>query len=421
MFWSFFLCYNQKRIIFVSIITKIMGLGSALGRFMNLTRDRDGNWIYTLSGVDGFENNKDYLKISLDNPVLMAIIALRANIYSQMRIAHVRDNGEEVKNSQYLQLLRKPNYFQSQEDFFFQEMWFKSACGTNLTYEVKPFKDPLALYNLIPEGIDFKQTNKIKKLITTNDDMKAFGEQTIAYTLDGTPHNFKIDNLIASYDLASGLKPDNFMVSPSRVEGISQVLENIYENIKSKNVNLKMSQKYLFGNKSGLDSPQIQPEDRKDIFSKLGRKSVMITNATIDAKHLVTDMKRLFLDEQFANDALTCVLAFGMSRDVLNFFSNGVSTYDNEEKAMQNYIQNMTQTDADNRMNSLSLQWGLFDKGEKLVASYSHLPVMASIHNQKIDTLKKLQEALKIGIESQTITLVEAQKMTKTLMLNLKL
>lgn len=398
-----------------------MGLSSFLGRFMDVTRDRDGNWIYMPFGVDGFANNKNYLHTSLHNPVLMAIIALRANIYSQMRIVHVKENGDPVKDSQYIKLLRKPNYFQSQEDFFFQEMWFKSACGTNLTYEVKPTSTPLALYNLIPDGIDFKQTNKIKKLITLDADMKAFGEQTIAYTLDGEPHNFKIDNLIPSYDLASGLCQDSFMVSPSRVQGIAHVLENIEENIKSKNVNLKMSQKYLFGNKSGIESPQISEDDRKDIFQKLGRKSIMITNATIDAKHLVTDMKRLFLDEQFANDALTCVLAFGMSRDVLNFFSNGVSTYDNEEKAMQNYIQNMTQTDADNRMNSLSLQWGLFDKGEKLVASYSHLPVMASIHNEKIDTFKKQQEAIKIGLENLTVTPEEAVKMTKALLLNLKL
>ncbi len=399
-----------------------MGLGQFFSRNMNVTRDRDGNWIYMPFGVDGFANSKNFLEMSLSNPVLMAIIAVRSKIYSQMRITHINENtGEIIKNSPYIKLLQKPNYFQSQEDFLFQEMWFKSACGTNLTYEVKPFKDPLALFNLIPDGIDFLQTNKIKKLITTEDDMKAYGEQFIVYTLDGQNHKFKLDHLIASYDLASGLKQDSFMISPSRVEGISQVLENIAENIKSKNVNLKMSQKYLFGNKSTGQEAQIQPEDRDDIFRKLGRKSIMITNAAIDAKHLVTDMKRLFLDEQFSNDALTCVLAFEMSRDVLNFFSNGVSTYDNEEKAMQNYIQNSTQCDADNRMNSLSLQWKLFDKGEKLVASYSHLPVMASINNQKIKTFNEQQAAIKLGLENKTITQDQAVKMTAALMLNLKL
>lgn len=398
-----------------------MGLGDFLGR-IDVTRDRDGNWLYMPFGVDGFSNSKDYLKMSLRNPVLMAIIATRAKIYSQMKILHVKEaTGEIIKNSPYVKLLQKPNYFQSQEDFLFQEMWFKSACGTNLTYEVMPLSMPLALYNLIPDGIDFKQTNKIKKLITTDQDMKAYGEQTIAYTLDGESHNFKLDHIIASYDLASGLKPDSFMVSPSRVEGISQVLENIDENIKSKNVNLKMSQKYLFGNKSSGNEAQIQSEDRDDIFRKLGRKSIMISNAAIDAKHLVSDMKRLFLDEQFSNDALTCVLAFEMSRDVLNFFSNGVSTYDNEEKAMQNYIQNSVQTDADNIMNSFSLQWKLFDKGEKLIASYSHLPVMASINNQKIKTFNEQQAAIKLALENQTVTPEEATNMTKALLLNLKL
>jgi len=398
-----------------------MGLGTLIGRYFNVERDRNGVFTYSFLDNSDFKNNDNYLKWSLENPVLMSIIALRAKIYSQMRITHVDKNGKEIENSPYIKLLRQPNYFQSQEDFLFQEMWFKSAVGTNLTYEVKALKETVALYNLIPTEIDWNKINKLNKFIASKQDFKSFGEQTITYKLEGQTKNLKINNLIPSYDLASGLKCDSFMVSPSRVKGIEKVLCNIDENLKSKNVNLKMSQKYLIGNKSTGNEANIQEADRKDIFSKISRKDVMITNAAIDAKHLVSDMKRLYLDEQLSNDALTCVLAFGMSRDVLNYFANGASTYDNEEKAMQNYIQNMTQADADDRMNSLSAQWGLIENDEKLVASYSHLPVMASIVNTKIATFKALQESIKIGIENGTISQSEAKNMTDTLIENLKL
>jgi hypothetical protein len=141
----------------------------------------------------------------------------------------------------------------------------------------------------------------------------------------------------------------------------------------------------------------------------------------MDAKHLVSDMKRLYLDDQMSNDALTCVIAFGMNRDVINYFSNGAATYENAEKGMQNYIQNGIQTDADDRMNSLSLQWGLFENGEKLVASYEHLPVMQSIVKTKIDTLKSFEETLKIGIDNGTIPIAEAIEMSKNLRIKLKL
>lgn len=398
-----------------------MGSFNFLGRRFAVERDRNGVFTYTFMRNDGFQPNKNYLEWSLENPVLLAILALRCSVYSQMKIIHVNTNGEEVKNSPYVKLLKQPNYFQSQEDFLFQEMWFKSVDGTCLTYQVKALSEVKALYNLIPQSTDYIKTNKLKKFITTKADFKSFGEQTIKYTLDGQEHNFKIDDLIASYDLANGLTCDSFMRSPSRIKGIEKVLCNIDENTKAKNTNLKMTQKYLVANKSTGNEAQIQDGDRKDIFDKISRKDVMITNAAIEAKHLVSDMKRLYLDEQFSSDALTCVLAFGMSRDVLNYFSNGASTYDNEEKAMQNYIQNMVQPDADKRMNSFNAQWGLIDKGEKLIASYAHLPVMAGIVNEKIATLKSMQETIKIGLENGTITAPEAKKMTDSLILTFNL
>ena len=110
-----------------------------------------------------------------------------------------------------------------------------------------------------------------------------------------------------------------------------------------------------------------------------------------------------------------------MNRDVINYFSNGASTYENSEKGMQNYIQNGIQSDADDRMSSLSLQWGLIDNGEKLIASYDHLPVMQSIVSTKINTLKALEETIKIGLENRTITPIEAVEMSTNLRLKLKL
>lgn len=398
-----------------------MGSFNFLGRRFAVERDRNGIFTYTFMRNDGFQPNKNYLEWSLENPVLLAILALRCSVYSQMKIIHVNANGEEIKDSPFVKLLKQPNYFQSQEDFLFQEMWFKSVDGTCLTYQVKALNEVKALYNLIPQSTDYQKTNKLKKFITTQKDFKTFGEQTIKYTLDCQEYNLRIDDLIASYDLANGLTCDSFMRSPSRIKAIEKVLCNIDENTKAKNTNLKMSQKYLVSNKSTGNEANIMPEDRKDIFDKISRKDVLITNAAINATHLVSDMKRLFLDEQFSSDALTCVLAFGMSRDVLNYFANGASTYDNEEKAMQNYIQNMVQPDADKRMNSFNSQWGLIDKGEKLVASYAHLPVMSGIINEKMASLKAMQETIKLGIDNGTISAQEAKKMTDSLILTFNL
>lgn len=400
----------------MSIFSNLFG-----SKVKTVERDRVGNWWYSYGEVSGFNENKDYLKQAINNPVLLSIIALRSRIYSQMKIMHVNSKGEEVENSEYIKLLKKPNYFQSQEDFFFQEMFFKSATGTALTYQVDALKQPKSLYNLIPNCINYNETEKIKKFITTDIDFKALGKKEIIYKLDGETWYLPLEKLIPSYDLANGLVENSFIRSPSRLQALSRTIENIDEALKSKNVNLKMSQKYLVSSDGDGTSAHIQPDDRTDITNKIGMQSVMLSNIKMDAKHLVSDMKRLYLDEQMNNDALTCIIAFGMNRDVINYFSNGASTYDNSEKGMQNYIQNGIQSDADDRMSSLSLQWGLIDKGEKLVATYDHLPVMQSIINDKINTLKTFEETLKIGIENQTIEVAEAKEMSKNLRLKLKL
>jgi hypothetical protein len=375
-------------------------------------RDRLGNFTYTTLDGDTFTDNGKYLELYLTNPVLSTIINLRAEIYSQMKIKHFK-NDKEVENSPYVKLLSQPNFFQSKEDFFYQQMVFLSTAGTNFTYQIKPFSNsiPNALYNLVPSEIDMLKTNKISKFITLLKDSKAIGEQQIKYCLDNEEYKLKLSELIPTYDLANGLIKNSFLTSPSRVKGIAHVLYNIERNLKSKGVNLDMSQKYLATNKGDGNEGQLQEDDRNSIVNKISKNSLLITNRAVGVEHLVKDMKRLYLDEQFADDANKCLLAFGMNKDILNYFSKD-STFENQEKGVIKYIQNSIQNTADNTINSLSSQWGLLDNNEKLVASYDHLPIMQSVMVDKIANFKAMQEVIKLGLENQTITTDEAKKMS---------
>jgi len=364
------------------------------GNSVNVERDRNGVFTYSFLDQSGFTNSDNYLELSLSNPVLLAIIALRSKIYSQMKISHIGANGNPIENSPIVKLFKQPNYFQSQEDFLFQQMWFLSANGTNLTYKVDALSVTKAIYNLLPSEIDLNNTHKVKSFIYTKAELKSYGDRKIKYSLDGQSIDISIKDLIPTYDLANGLTCNSLMSSPSRLKGISKTIQNIEENLLSKNVNLKMSQKYLMASQGDGNEAQIQDVDRNDIFSKVAKKSLLITNANIKAQHLVSDMKRLFLDEQFSADALTCLNAFDMSKDILNYFSNGTSTYENKEKAMLDYVQNSIQTDANNTMNSFSSAFGLIDKEESLVATYNHLPVMQLVMLAKVNTLKAFQETL---------------------------
>ena len=380
------------------------------GNSVNVERDRNGTFTYSFLDQSGFTNSDKYLELSLSNPVLLAIIALRSKIYSQMKISHIGVNGKPIENSPIIQLFKQPNYFQSQEDFLFQQMWFLSAAGTNLTYKVNALSQTKSIYNLIPSEINLNDTHKVKSFISTKAELKAYEDRKIIYTLDGQQMNIAIKDLIPTYDLANGLTCNSLMSSPSRLKGISKTIQNIEENLLSKNVNLKMSQKYLMASQGDGNEAQIQAVDRNDIFSKVAKKSLLITNANIKAQHLVSDMKRLFLDEQFSNDALTCLNAFDMSKDIINYFSNGSSTYENKEKAMLDYVQNSIQSDANNTMNSFASSFGLTDKGESLVASYDHLPVMQIVMKTKIETLQLFINTLVDYTPEAKVKLIEEFK-----------
>jgi hypothetical protein len=391
---------------------------------VRVERNRLGEFSYEFMNGDSFQDNGKYLHLSLTNPVLMTIIALRSKIYSQMQIQHINARGEVVENSPYVKLLRQPNYFQSQEDFLFQQMWFLSSSGTNYTRQFKPFKSselPTALFNLVPDEIDLNKSNELNSFIYTKADFDKIGERTIIYTMNGKKISIQLRELIPFYDLANGLQDNQFMQSYSRVKGIAKTLENINQNIKSKNINLQFSQKYIASNKSEVGAGQIQDDDRKAIYDKIDRKALSITNKNFDVKHMVSDMKRLFLDEQFSSDALVCLLAFDMNKDVLNFFGTGGSTFENQEKGELRYLQNSIQTTANNTMNSFSSSWGLIEKGEKLIAKYDHLNIMQPVINEKIKSLTELQNMIKIGKENGTITDADAIEMTKAMRLTLNL
>lgn len=390
------------------MILKIFGR-----EMLRVERNRAGVFSYEFLPSDSFHNTNNYLHLSLNNSVAMTIIALRAKMYSQMKISHKRIDGSDVPNSPYVALLKKPNYFQSQEDFLFQQMWFLSACGSNYTYQTTALGMPKMLYNLIPSDIDFDDVFKLDKFIVTDSEFKQFEKKTIKYKLHTQTHDLPLKDITPFYDLSNGLSQNDWMRSPSRLQGIQKVLSNIDENVKAKNINLQFAQKFLAINKQvqAGNSRPLQQSDRDAIADVLRKNSLQISSQDIDVKHLVSDLKRLFLDEQFANDALKCLLAFDMNKDILNYFGTGGSTFENQEKGELRYLQNSIVTSANNTMNSFSQTWGLFERGEYLQASYDHLPIMQGVMSTKIDTFKKYLEVVEKELSLNAISQTESVKM----------
>lgn len=392
---------------------------------LEIVRDKSGAWSYMWK-VSPFGNSFEnkYLELTLTNPVLFICCLTRAKLYSQMKITHYDKSGNEIENSPYIKLLDKPNYFQSKEDWLKQQSWFLSASGNNLIYQKKVITrdEPVALYNLIPSEVDYKDILKVKSFFTTQQDINAYEKQEVEYRLDTQKWKLKIKDLIPLYDVSNGIQVNSSMRSPSRVQAVLKNIANIEEAMAAKNVNLQMSQKYIASNKNNVQgaATPVKEDDRKAIEKVLYEKTMQITNGDISVQHLIGDLKRLQLDEQVAFDAKVVTFAFEQNEHIINYALTG-STYENQEMGIVRHIQTSTQADADNLMSSLCQSWGIYEAGEDLKASYNHLPIMQILYETKIATFEKMQNAIKVAKENGTLSDADAKAMSDKLRTELAL
>lgn len=390
-------------------------LDSLFSKKHPVTVERDVNGVFSYwynEANSNSINESNYLEYALNHPVLNTILMLRAKMVSQARISLVDNNGKELVNDEALRLIKNPNYFQSQQDFIYQAVYFMGATGNNYTYTPRSSKNilPSNIYNLLSANIDFKKVLDINYLFKNEKQKNDFDSQLVKYTLNNEVISIQIGDLIPMYDIVNGLREKNIFKSPSRIEGLEEPLQNILELFKSKNINAKMSQKYLAVNKDNTKA-RIVEDDREAIKKTILSNSLQVTNGNVEITHLVSDLKKLALDPQIGFDAQAVLLGYGLNNDVLNYLAGGSSTFENQEKGEIRAYQNEIQGIADNLCNSLTS--GLNLQNKRFIASYDHLPIMQAVFNDKVDSFKKYQETLKIAIDAGTLTVEEAKQMTK--------
>ena len=124
----------------------------------------------------------------------------------------------------------------------------------------------------------------------------------------------------------------------------------------------------------------------------------MATNADIEVNNLAPDFRKLMLDDLFAHDMLKLAILFGMTKDVLNYFTQG-STFENQEKAFINWIQTKIQSEVDNFAEGIGSHFGLESEGLKLVGSLDHLPAMQKYRQSQTEGFKLLVEAMNTAVQ----------------------
>lgn len=383
------------------------------------TRDKTGQPFYEERKADadwtGYTNR---LKMAYQHPILMPGISLIADYFSMARFT---DDGKD--DSPMIKLLNNPNIFQTKDDFLKQFIWFKYVFGwlyqhpvtVGTSMEAKRIK---MMYNLKPSLIDFDEDFKTKLPFTLGEAKKEMDRQFV-YDEDNQNKTLTFKDIMAYYDLANGIdeskKDENWWISPSRLDAIHKPLITVQKAFDGKNIVIESNGKELFVNKTQGNMAKIplKKGERTDLERKLGlggkygvasgQTRTVITNSEVEWQSLHIRLGELGLDDSIIADGHVIIGALGIPPELYSLDGSS-STFENQAKAVVNFIQKKIQVEMNDFTNTINQRFGT-----KLVGSYDHLPIMREIEKSKALGMKSIMAGVKQMTDAGILTPAEAK------------
>lgn len=370
-------------------------------------RDTSGlHWNYIGEG-NATWGNTERLQLAKENPIAAILIDFIADKLGQVEW-YIKKGDDFIDEDPLINLLNKPNYYHSKQDYLKQWYWYLVSHGfvyvlPRGSVGFKSIDTIKALYNLKGDCIEYR-TDFTTPFVSTDKEIKELEKTPFKYQHGNHKHTFTIGEIIPFYDLANGLDNDFLLKSPSRLDAIKKPLINIGIAYDSENIAIKSNGKELFSsNKKGdYDSAiGIKDDERNEILSKTnqnygmgaGRSRAIIGN-NLDWKSLHINLKDLALQDSIAANGTIAANALKIPSEIYEFLVNGSNkTFENQEQARAAFIQQVVQPLADNIGNSFTAYVDY--ENTPLVGSFAHLPEMQVIEEKKADKVLKLSQAIR--------------------------
>jgi hypothetical protein len=389
-----------------------LGLLNNLANYL-YTRQSNGTHSYTINrGATAFGSGTDKLELARTNPVLFAVIEIRAKLLSLAEF-YVERNGEKDYDDPIIQLINNPNHLQSKQDFLKQYEWYKMAYGYVYQRPViaKGFEVPSAIFNLKSSRLTFPESPK-SHLIATKKEIEAYNEQIIKYNKKGQDNKtYTLAELIPFYDITNDMSDmdESQFTSPSRIDAVLKQIGNINIAGDAENVMLQTNGREIFsggskGSALGSSIP-MDERDRIDVESKLingygfgfGKKRSIATKMGVDWQSLHIPLRDLGLHESIQSNANIATQVFEVPNELYKAFMDG-DTFENKEKAMLGMIQNVVQPEANDLANSYTSMFGYSET--PIRATFEHLPIMQITEDKKADKIVKISTAYRNLVQS---------------------
>jgi len=384
---------------------------------LSIDTDNAGNIFYTMfsssSALGKVIPDADKLRIALNNPALLKVIALDCDIFSLGKINQYQDG--KIKEVDFLYSeTKKPNMFQSWTQFDYDYKFWLNIFGTAYLYNPNNSKilnenSNIQWLNPCNFQWDSSLIQKLQALVLSKQSYNDIFKNSVLYRFDnGDSKWIKLSEITPFHDLTNA-GSNNPMKGYSRIDALYKVIKNSELALDAKSINLEFAQKYLVAGQADPDNVSQMPmseTEKLSIEEKLrSNKKVHAIKSMIDIKRFVEDIGKLKIDESFYNDYFMFGTMFNIPRDILEANLRG-STYENQEKSMARLIEYCEAPKGQMLTDWLENQYGYQD----IRMSWSHLMFNQIFEKERAERVGlQLDNIIKVK-DAGGITQAEANK-----------
>lgn len=320
----------------------------------------------------------ELMKVAVNVPHLNIVISEGAKMFSNMEIRHVNKDGVDIENSDILKLLNNPNPIQNLEAFLYDYYVNNAIYSGAICYKNKSAlsKIPNVLWWLPTGYIQVNLTGKMFRQFKIEDIIES-------YFLFQYNEKFEPSEII---HITEGIG-QTILKPTSKIEVLQIPLSNIVAALKSNNIILTERGMIGFISKDNSDSAgmgqlRMSPDEEVKVRAQYNsdnsldsdRSHVGVFSGSLKWTPMTFDVSQLKLYEGLEDSFGLCCAAWGMDRDI--FPSTKGATNENKE-AGEKKTYNSTMLPLGKKLCRVFEQdFGLREKGEKLLCSFSHLPIM---------------------------------------------
>ena len=351
----------------------------------------------------------DYMQIAKEVPQLNLVVQKKAELLSNGIWKHYNKEGEEIEQSEALNRVNNPNYYQSGSEFLRDLSICMSLFGNAIVKKNSSILSsvPRSLFILPYHNLEIETSGKMYYDVNDISDI-------ILKVVDNsiTPENtFDTSEIILFRDSLA----NNSLLADSRIDALRVPLSNIKVAYDSRNVG--MQEKGALGmfsvrqnvTSDGMPVQSYHPKEKKEVEKKLtkdygikkGQNRFMWLDIPLDYNEINYDLSKLKLFEEVYENFLTIVDSYGLVKDI--FSTDKGSTFENKDKAEKQVIQN-TIIPLSNYISEIITKEMMLENGECLKLSFDHLASMQEDLNRAYATEKTKVEILTSALASNIIT-----------------